>query len=60
MTGARCLIWISFASCPIIGLGASSDGKFGCGMCRMKIDTQLEFVPDHSVATVEVAKYKKI
>lgn len=40
----------------MIGLGASSVVGLGCGMCKMKIDTQLELVPDHKVGTVELTK----
>ena len=54
MTGARCLICISFANCPIIGLTFSSGVvPVRCGICNTKIDTQLEFVPDHNVGMVE-------
>jgi hypothetical protein len=40
----------------MIGLGAGSSAF--CGMCSMKIDTQLEFVPDHRVGTVELTANK--
>jgi len=59
MTGALCFICISFANCPIMGLSGSSDVGLGCGMCKMKMDTQLELVPDHKVGTVVLTKTRR-
>lgn len=52
MTGARCFICISFANCPVTGLGILSPfiSLFAfCGKFKTNTETQLEFVPDHNV-----------